>query len=122
MHYGYNVTTIQGDMRDLSDLADESFDLVYGTGTCYIPDVHEVFVGVVEFAFFGCYEPSTHLDASCTHGEGTCKSFTVIPATTGDNERIAGKIDHFSCQNGGSDLFVAVVATTFIASSNNAID
>ena len=45
-HYGYDVTTIQGDMRDLSDLADEFFDLVYGTGTCYIPDVHEVFVGV----------------------------------------------------------------------------
>ena len=45
-HYGYDVITIQGDMRDLSDLADESFDLVYGTGTCYIPDVHEVFVGV----------------------------------------------------------------------------
>ena len=45
-HYGYDVITIQGDMRDLSDLGDESFDLVYGTGTCYIPDVHEVFVGV----------------------------------------------------------------------------
>lgn len=45
-HYGYDVTTIQGDMRDLSDLADESFDLVYGTGTPYIPNVHEVFVGV----------------------------------------------------------------------------
>ena len=45
-HYGYDVTTLQGDMRDLSDLADESFDLVYGTGTCYVPDVREVFVGV----------------------------------------------------------------------------
>jgi SAM-dependent methyltransferase len=45
-HYGYDVTTIQGDMRDLSDLADDSFDLVYGTGSCYIPDVREVFVGV----------------------------------------------------------------------------
>jgi len=45
-HYGYDVITIQGDMRDLSELADESFDLVYGTGACYIPDVHEVFVGV----------------------------------------------------------------------------
>ena len=43
-HYGYDVITIQGDMRDLSDLGDESFDSVYGTGTCYIPDVHEVFV------------------------------------------------------------------------------
>ncbi|MBC8232202.1 methyltransferase domain-containing protein [bacterium] len=45
-HYGYDVTTIQGDMRDLSDLPDESFDLVYGMGTCFIPDVHEVFVEV----------------------------------------------------------------------------
>ena len=45
-HYGYEVVTIQGDMRDLSELADESFDVVYGTGSCYIPDVREVFVGV----------------------------------------------------------------------------
>jgi len=45
-HYGYDVTTIQGDMRDLSELADNSFDLVYGTGTAYVPDVHEVFSGV----------------------------------------------------------------------------
>ena len=45
-HYGYEVTTIQGDMRDLSDLADESFDVVYGLGTCFVPDVREVFVGV----------------------------------------------------------------------------
>jgi SAM-dependent methyltransferase len=45
-HYGYEVIAIQGDMRDLSDLADESFDVVYGTGSCYIPDVNEVFVGV----------------------------------------------------------------------------
>ena len=45
-HYGYEVTTIQGDMRDLSDLADESFDIAYGTGCAYIPNVHEVFAGV----------------------------------------------------------------------------
>ncbi len=45
-HYGYDVTIIQGDMRDLSGLADESFDLMYGTGTCYVPHVKEVFVGV----------------------------------------------------------------------------
>lgn len=45
-HYGYDVTTIQGDMRDLSDLAEGSFDIVYGTGTCYVPEVREVYVGV----------------------------------------------------------------------------
>ena len=45
-HYGYDLVTIQGDMRDLSGLADNSFDLVYGTGHAYIPDVREVFAGV----------------------------------------------------------------------------
>jgi len=45
-HYGYDVTTIQGDMRDLSDLAGGAYDIVYGTGTCYIPDVREVYEGV----------------------------------------------------------------------------
>jgi len=42
-HYGYEVTTIHADMRDLSCLADESFDLVYGTGLAYIPDLREVY-------------------------------------------------------------------------------
>ena len=46
-HYGYEVTTIQGDMRDLSCFADESFDLVYQTTTCWIPDVREVYSEVV---------------------------------------------------------------------------
>lgn len=45
-HYGYDLITIQRDMRDLSELADNSFDLVYGTGYAYIPDVREVFTGV----------------------------------------------------------------------------
>lgn len=45
-HYGYEVTAIQGDMRDLSALPHGSFDIVYGTGTCYIPDVCQVFAGV----------------------------------------------------------------------------
>ena len=42
-HYGYEVTTIHADMRDLSCLDDESFDLVYGTAMCYVPDVREVY-------------------------------------------------------------------------------
>jgi len=45
-HYGYDIAIIQGDMRDLSNLADESFDLVYGTGNTYVPDAREVFIGV----------------------------------------------------------------------------
>ncbi len=45
-HYGYEVATIQGDMRDLSSIADKSFDLVYGTAMPYIPDVRQVYSGV----------------------------------------------------------------------------
>jgi SAM-dependent methyltransferase len=47
-HYGYEVTTIHGDMRDLSCLADESFDLVYqGNSMCWVPDAREIYAGVV---------------------------------------------------------------------------
>ncbi|MFC1805650.1 class I SAM-dependent methyltransferase [Planctomycetota bacterium] len=45
-HYGYEIRTVHADMRDLSCLDDESFDQVYGTGSCYIPDVRDVFAGV----------------------------------------------------------------------------
>jgi len=42
-HYGYEITTIHADMRDLSCLEDESFDIVYGTAMCYVPDIREVY-------------------------------------------------------------------------------
>lgn len=45
-HYGYDVTTIQADMRDLSCLQDDAFDVVYGTGSCFIPEMAPVFAGV----------------------------------------------------------------------------
>ena len=47
-HYGYELNTILGDMRDLSGLADESFDLVYqGNSMSWVPDAREVYAGVV---------------------------------------------------------------------------
>ena len=46
-HYCYDVTTIHADMRDLSDIADDSFDLVYqGHSMSWIPDVREVYAQV----------------------------------------------------------------------------
>jgi predicted SnoaL-like aldol condensation-catalyzing enzyme len=46
-HYGYRVTTIQGDMRDLSALPGDYFDRVYQPiSTLYIPDLQEVYAGV----------------------------------------------------------------------------
>ncbi len=46
-HYGYEVRTVQGDMRDLSCLNAESFDLVFqGNCMAWVPDVREVCSGV----------------------------------------------------------------------------
>ena len=47
-YYGYEITAIRGDMRDISCLADESFDFVYqGNSMAWIPDVRQVYSGVV---------------------------------------------------------------------------
>jgi SAM-dependent methyltransferase len=46
-HYGYKITTIQGDMRDLSRLVDDCFDLVYqGNSMAWVPDAREIYRGV----------------------------------------------------------------------------
>jgi SAM-dependent methyltransferase len=46
-HFGYRVTTVQADMRDLSCLGAEAFDLVYqGPSMSWVPDVREVYAGV----------------------------------------------------------------------------
>lgn len=42
--YGYDVTTVHADMRDLSCLNDGSFDLVFqASSMAYVPDVREVY-------------------------------------------------------------------------------
>ncbi len=46
-HYGYAVTTIQGDMRDLSGMPPDSFDRVHQPiSTLYVPDLRPVYAGV----------------------------------------------------------------------------
>ena len=46
-YYGYEVNTIQGDMRDLSELSDTRFDRVYQPiSTLFVPDLGEVYSGV----------------------------------------------------------------------------
>ena len=43
-HYGYDVSTVQGDMRDLSAFADEAFDhVLQGISLTFVPDVREVY-------------------------------------------------------------------------------
>jgi len=67
-HYGYEVTTIHADMRDLSSLADDSFDLVYqAPSMAYIPDIKDVYSGVARVQRPGglyrlvISQPATHL-------------------------------------------------------------
>jgi SAM-dependent methyltransferase len=46
-HYGYEVTTIRADMRDLSRLDDDAFDVAYqAPSMAYVPDVRQVYAGV----------------------------------------------------------------------------
>jgi len=47
-HYGYEIDTIQGDMRDLSCVGDKVFDLVWGTGMSFVPKVKEVYYEVAK--------------------------------------------------------------------------
>jgi len=42
-HYDYHIDSVNSDMRNLSGLGDNSFDLVYGTGMCYIENVKQVY-------------------------------------------------------------------------------
>lgn len=43
-HYGYKITTVQGDMRDLSVFDNASFDLIYqAISIVFVPDVREVY-------------------------------------------------------------------------------
>jgi SAM-dependent methyltransferase len=43
-HYGYDVTTVQADMRDLSSLDAGSFDLVFQANSmAYVPDARQVY-------------------------------------------------------------------------------
>ena len=46
-HYGYDVTLIQGDMRDLSELPSDHFDSIFQPiSSLYVPDMRKVYRGV----------------------------------------------------------------------------
>ncbi len=60
-HYGYEVTTIQADMRDLSALPDETFDLVFQANSlAYVSSVRQVYGQVVKLLRVGGFYRTTH--------------------------------------------------------------
>jgi len=66
-HYGYHVETRRLNIRDLSAIADASYDLVYqGPSMSWVPSVHEVYEGVSKIIHPGGHyrvdfgNPATH--------------------------------------------------------------
>jgi SAM-dependent methyltransferase len=60
-HYGYEVATVHGDMRDLSAFQDASFDLVYqNVSIVFVPDVRPVYREVARVLRPGGYYEVWH--------------------------------------------------------------
>jgi SAM-dependent methyltransferase len=103
-HYGYKVTTLKGDMRDLSRLHDDSFDLIYqGPSMCYIPDVRQVYSQVARVLRTGgvyrvdCQQPAVF--SVEWNGEAYCITKPYVEKT---HRREDGGIE---CRHTLSDIF-----------------
>ena len=60
-HYGYEVAALHADMRDLSCIGDDSFDLVYQAASlCYVPHVREVYAEVSRVLRAGGFYRAQH--------------------------------------------------------------
>ncbi|MFH1686396.1 MAG: class I SAM-dependent methyltransferase [bacterium] len=66
-HYGYDLSCVQGDMRDLGCFRDDSFDMVYHEiSICFVPSVAEVYHEVARILSpggsyrVGQINPATH--------------------------------------------------------------
>ena len=77
-HYGIQIKTVQGDMRDLSHFADDCFDVVYHPYSInFVPDANTVLDEVARIMrvdgiyFLGCANPMTHaVDDEAWDGHG----------------------------------------------------
>jgi SAM-dependent methyltransferase len=77
-HFGYSVTTVEGDMRDLSGLEANTYDLVYqAISMCFVPDVREVYTEVARVVKPGgmyrvghCNPATQIVDETSWDGEG----------------------------------------------------
>jgi SAM-dependent methyltransferase len=111
-HYGYEVTTIRADMRDLSVIDDESFDLVYqAPSMAYVPEVRPVYTEVARLLRTGGLywveftNPATEF-VDCEDWDGTGYRITR-PYTERTRRRVDGAIEfrHYL-----SDIFNGLLA------------
>jgi SAM-dependent methyltransferase len=114
-HYGYEITTICADMRNLSAISDETFDLVYqAPSTAYVPDVRPVYAGVFRvLRRGGSYRvsfsnPATEfVDWNSWDGEG----YRITKPYSERMERDAGGSIQF--RHAMKDIFNGLVAVGF---------
>jgi SAM-dependent methyltransferase len=113
-HYGYEMTAIHADMRDLSSLDDDSYDLVYQEGTCYVPDLPQVYSGVARVLRggglyrVGVTNPAVEfVDPDDWDGEGyrIKVPYSVKTRRRGDDREGAVEFRHFF-----SDIFNGLIA------------
>ena len=115
-HYGYEVTTIRADMRDLSCIDDESFAIVYqAPSMCYIPDVWQVYAEVgrvlrTDGVYRVCFaNPATEfVDWNSWDGEGyriTMPYAERVERLAGDGQEGSIQFRHYM-----ADIFNGLVA------------
>jgi SAM-dependent methyltransferase len=93
-HYGYEVQTVQGDMRDLSCFADSCFDRVYqAISLAFVPDLREVYREVARvlepgglYAVGHVMPGTTHIEQDSWNGKGYLSSEPYRPGLIEDDE------------------------------------
>jgi ubiquinone/menaquinone biosynthesis C-methylase UbiE len=113
-HYGYPITTIHADMRDLSSLGEHAFDLVYQANSMgYVPDVRQVYSEVARvlrtgglYRVDGCNPVAQFVDETW---DGTGYHIT-IPYAQRIQRRKGGPVEY---RHYLSDIFNGLLDTGF---------
>lgn len=116
-HYGYEITTVQGDMRDLSVFADESFDLVYqAISVVFVPDVRQVYREVARILKSGglyrvghCNPAVQLVEESSWNGKGYLIASPYAGGQIEDEEDISVEFRHLL-----SDIFNGLIEVGFV--------
>jgi SAM-dependent methyltransferase len=116
-HYGYEVTTLCADMRDLSCLGDETFDLVYqAPSMSYVPDVREVYTEVARVLRDGgryrvCFTNpvAEFVDWNSWDGEGYRITMPYRERVQGPDE--GGGNDSIQFRHSMTDIFNGLLVT-----------
>lgn len=110
-HYGYEVRTEYGDMRDLSRFADASFDIIWHAHSInFIPDVNPVFEGVARllrpggFYRLSFHNPLTHgMDETKWDGRGYPLCEPYINGAEIDQDRLFA-VPEWTFENDAGEL------------------